>query len=351
MVLGLIILSFSKSILKVLSQPIPERVESRTILTSNEPEEVNGIEISPNIENKINKVSDHFDMSARLGISIFFGIIAYAVLVYFYEVTLFRLFNPHEEFHSEANDDNNLILTNKTKLKKLVFGILVVLPIFPFVLVYYICISCILIIHKRRKKREHTRDILRPQAEILGTKVKDLDQIGNPKTHNFDTVTRYEIDNFIADENEDIIKYFDYLDPNNSFSKILELDDIKFPKDHDEVEHTSCVVCLDQFENNEELILFPCGHYFHKLCLEKYRKFSKKKKSCELENREFRCLLCHLSIIREYQFYKHYELDPKKVAFKNKIIIPRKYSSTADDKDNKNKWKLTSIMKIFRKWC
>ncbi len=43
---------------------------------------------------------------------------------------------------------------------------------------------------------------------------------------------------------------------------------LNYSKDYSNEDDDNCVVCLNNFENGEEIRKFKCEHYFHKLCID-----------------------------------------------------------------------------------
>ncbi|KAF7263121.1 hypothetical protein GWI33_003594, partial [Rhynchophorus ferrugineus] len=52
---------------------------------------------------------------------------------------------------------------------------------------------------------------------------------------------------------------------------LQKLDNERY-KVNDEEEVSSCVICLECYKRLQKLIIFPCGHRFHKACGERWLK-------------------------------------------------------------------------------
>lgn len=48
---------------------------------------------------------------------------------------------------------------------------------------------------------------------------------------------------------------------------------------------TSCSICIDNFDKDHDATQLPCGHYFHTLCLTKWKRI---KKICPMCRRSFK---------------------------------------------------------------
>ncbi len=45
-----------------------------------------------------------------------------------------------------------------------------------------------------------------------------------------------------------------------------------------------CSICLNDFENNENILILPCIHIFHENCL---KEWFKKRSTCPLDNKNY----------------------------------------------------------------
>lgn len=137
-------------------------------------------------------------------------------------------------------------------------------------------------------------------------------------------VTRSLVDNFVPNYTSTYALKFDFLDPEKSFSKRLRYCDInkEVANDDDgEISETSdnlCLICLDTFEDNDDLLLFPCGHYSHYECLLLYSQSQSRETGDNAWKSTMRCLYCQLNLLRFYLFYIENELDPSVTKFFNK---------------------------------
>jgi len=52
---------------------------------------------------------------------------------------------------------------------------------------------------------------------------------------------------------------------------------------------SSCLVCLTEYEDNEELRTMPCLHFFHKKCIDKW-----------LLERSSTCPICKFNVKKDY---------------------------------------------------
>jgi hypothetical protein len=67
----------------------------------------------------------------------------------------------------------------------------------------------------------------------------------------------------------------------DNISHQIELD---YPDINELKEERNCIICLDDFEQNDILVYLPCFHYFHKDCIFRWIK------------RNAICPFCHLDI-------------------------------------------------------
>jgi hypothetical protein len=139
-------------------------------------------------------------------------------------------------------------------------------------------------------------------------------------------VTRSEIDRYIPNFNSDLAKNFNYTNPGTSFTKFIKLKDIELLQKNDEIlfqdstpaREETCCICIDGFTDRDNLILFPCGHFFHVGCVMNYRTAKISQVGILEELKSFKCTLCQMRLINHYLFFKENNLDPSVVPFNNK---------------------------------
>lgn len=88
-------------------------------------------------------------------------------------------------------------------------------------------------------------------------------------------------------------------------------------KASNEVDEQICIICLEEYEDNDDLLLFPCGHYFHYDCLVQYNNIKRTINYVD-SPRNPRCTLCQLNLIRHYLYYKEHGLNLRNSIFDNK---------------------------------
>ena len=48
-------------------------------------------------------------------------------------------------------------------------------------------------------------------------------------------------------------------------------------------ENKKCIICLDEYKNNDKVIYLPCIHFFHKKCINRWLKNKPKCPICQYE--------------------------------------------------------------------
>jgi hypothetical protein len=210
------------------------------------------------------------------------------------------------------------------------------LPVLPVAIIYFSFSALFKQLSTSVKQRISKKRIKASQAALLRKKTADLDEFCNPKSHSYDTVTRFEVDNFLPNYNSELVAKFEYLDPDRSFCKIVKSQKINQNEGgtdtcRDNTERITdsplCIICLEQFAVDADILVLPCDHCFHASCILRFKAASKKTETSKREKINFRCLLCHLNVLRHYLFYKNYSLNPDKIRFENKIVAPREAPS------------------------
>ncbi len=103
-----------------------------------------------------------------------------------------------------------------------------------------------------------------------------------------------------------------------SFNDFTKFGKLKSEKP-DLVSEDFCVLCLDAYSDDSEVLLLPCEHYFHFKCFRRMGIVSGLTESNPLLWAiNFRCPLCQLNLARHFLFYHEHGLDPKVVKFHNK---------------------------------
>lgn len=104
----------------------------------------------------------------------------------------------------------------------------------------------------------------------------------------------------------------------SSFER-LNYDQLK-EKFTDDAEHF-CVICLEEYSDNNELVLLPCDHHLHFDCLSQIHDTLVQQMG-NSEHSDYRiplrCPYCQLNLVRYYLLYKENGFDPKNVKFYNK---------------------------------
>lgn len=108
---------------------------------------------------------------------------------------------------------------------------------------------------------------------------------------------------------------FAVLDPYTSFNKIKKFKKhkLEFPELCEK--ETSCPICLEVYSNDSNVIVFPCDHYCHVDCLQRYVESSFKSSE---QTASVRCFNCRFHFYTQYAIYKRYNISPKEVSFLNK---------------------------------
>ena len=65
-----------------------------------------------------------------------------------------------------------------------------------------------------------------------------------------------------------------FIEENREISKKKIYTTIDYNKNYHSKEE--CTICFDEFDNNKEMVLLPCLHYFHKDCIDSWWKKIKK---------------------------------------------------------------------------
>lgn len=81
-----------------------------------------------------------------------------------------------------------------------------------------------------------------------------------------------------------------------------------------------CVICLDEYDDQDRITILPCGHYFHCQCLIEATKAQSRYNNAGLiflYPLNLRCPLCQLHVLRFYLFYREHKLNPNEVKFAN----------------------------------
>lgn len=139
----------------------------------------------------------------------------------------------------------------------------------------------------------------------------------SPKTYT--KVTRTELDNFVPKFYREDYESRNFGVPAEEFCPRVSFATLK--ESHKEIfDSDFCIICLEKFCDEEQLIILPCDHYLHYTCLSSMRETQIRQMRDQLVNEAIilRCPLCQLNLVRHYIFYKEKMLDPKKVKFHNK---------------------------------
>ncbi|KAH3681918.1 hypothetical protein WICPIJ_007114 [Wickerhamomyces pijperi] len=147
---------------------------------------------------------------------------------------------------------------------------------------------------------------------------EELNEMGVPIQKNLAqdfVITRQEVDSYVPQFNQSDVEKFDYMQPNNSFNKVLTVREVKGLTEKasdsgnfiEKIENdSSCTICLLHYDDDEaKMIVFPCGHHLHYTCLRDYRVSSRKRfRDAPAECRAFKCFICQLSLLNQYLYYK-----------------------------------------------
>ncbi|CCH45410.1 putative membrane protein [Wickerhamomyces ciferrii] len=86
----------------------------------------------------------------------------------------------------------------------------------------------------------------------------------------------------------------------------------------------SCPICIEEYKDSDFLIILPCEHTFHYICMDEMRKSnietlnSPRSRTVPSDKLLLRCPTCKLNLIRFHQYLVKHKLDPANVKFDNK---------------------------------
>lgn len=135
----------------------------------------------------------------------------------------------------------------------------------------------------------------------------------------YSRVTRTDIDNYIPKFYKESYESQIFTMPADDFCQRVNF--AKLKESHNHIfDGDFCVICLEVFESDDELIILPCDHYLHYDCLFTMRQSQIRQMRNNMmdEPIRMRCPLCQLNLVRHYIFYKENMLDPKTIKFYNK---------------------------------
>lgn len=147
---------------------------------------------------------------------------------------------------------------------------------------------------------------------------------GIDRNKTFTRVTRKDVDSFVPSYNTPNARKFDYLIPELSFNKILKFKELM--ENYPEIsKEPFCVVCLEEYLDDVNVLLMPCKHYCHYDCMEDMKYVTGRQNRIEGTSHlqrysnvfNTRCPLCQLNLLRHFLFYKEYGLDPNEIEYLN----------------------------------
>jgi len=167
------------------------------------------------------------------------------------------------------------------------------------------------------------------KAENLEDVINEL----NFKTKVFTHVTRSDIgDGRISQLNStEYARYFSLLDPEFSFNKRMKFKDLK-KTDPEKVRGERCTICIEEYKDECDIMVLPCGHFLHRLCFFDYiqsyqingipdqRHVDDFPRPFTHAFKAVKCPLCLLSLTHHYLYYKERGLDPNVVRFVNEHV-------------------------------
>lgn len=145
-----------------------------------------------------------------------------------------------------------------------------------------------------------------------GNHLHDGIQSGCPGCSKPTKVTRTQIDEYTPSFTSSFADEFNLLDPSHSLNKLFRYEEVKETTECDE---HACTICLEEYKDDDEVLVFPCDHFCHYNCMVRY---SKTKNNGNISTSNPRCTLCQLNLLRIFIYYKEYDLDLSVSKFCNK---------------------------------
>lgn len=130
--------------------------------------------------------------------------------------------------------------------------------------------------HRAIGRNGRLRSIPPPPPPYPGFLLHFLAMLGNPPLHQYGREFRdeaTEVENYEALLN--LAERLGEAKPRGlTKAEIEQLPDYRFNKEthHSDMDQTSCVVCMCDFENKQLLRVLPCSHEFHTKCVDKWLK-------------------------------------------------------------------------------